>query len=607
MVSGPEDEFANFLEFGDLQLTFPYDGGHQDGRELQQEPGGGMDTSMENGAGPVRLENGPAQRHMDQCSTMAAMNGYHTSTEPFHDLNISGELFNQQPQSHLHLHGPQYSGQNVIPPTPNSIEMHGEQARYYQSSRDHHSQAIYDRLSRNQKDQVRMFQHDLVSFRLIPSQMIFTPLVSPAVTPLDNQFQYPEYAVPGEYFSPLTSPALEAQKHAHQRSIYGAVPRSDTSETTSPIDMNIDFSAPVPMPAASVRKSKRRTTSTSKAANRTVRQSPSMKPQSRKKQPGSTAIPAKEVSGVIEDALSSKALSTKRSVNGVNLGLLHSQESSETGSISPEPLSEILMPPPATPRSSSSSRSPYLLAKQPGPISASIDAGNGEPATPASLMKIRKEAANGTGGESQISNLHGQASKGTETEHVMEDIVLPAPANATTKPVLPPINTSNTQNDLAGSTVFTRKDSRNAHFSAPSTAKKPFFTSPQIHGMTSPVSSISRRGEVKGAGRESKKRNSIASNNSVHVSPALRPKVSPSIKPLLPECGKSSGLSTFQDYVADSYQSDCQRGNISVASRIQIELPKYPGRDPPSWCFLPGSALYQSDVQTYITQNCRTR
>lgn len=162
MVSGPEDEFASFLEFGDLQLTFPYEGGHQDGRELQQEPGGGMDTSMGNGAGVVRLENGPVQQQMDQCSSMAAMNGYHASTEPFHDLNIQGEIFNQQQQSHLHLHGPQYNGQNVIPPTPNSMEMHGEQARYYQSSRDHHSQAMYDRLGRNQKDQVRIFKFDLV-------------------------------------------------------------------------------------------------------------------------------------------------------------------------------------------------------------------------------------------------------------------------------------------------------------------------------------------------------------------------------------------------------------------------------------------------------------
>jgi len=43
--------------------------------------------------------------------------------------------------------------------------------------------------------------------------MAFTPLVSPAVTPPGMQFHdYPQYAVSGAYFSPLTSPALHAQR-----------------------------------------------------------------------------------------------------------------------------------------------------------------------------------------------------------------------------------------------------------------------------------------------------------------------------------------------------------------------------------------------------------
>lgn len=376
--------------------------------------------------------------------------------------------------------------------------------------------------------------------------MIFTPLVSPAVTPLDNQFHYPEYAIPGECFSPLTSPALEAQKHAHQRSVYGAVPRSDTSETISPIDMNIDFSAPVPLSNSTVRKSKRRTTSTSKAGGRTVRQSPSMKPQSRKKNPTSTTIPAKEVPGVIEDAQSSKVPANKMSANGIKLKPPNSQESSETGSTSPEPLSEILMPPPATPKSCSSSRSPYLLAKQSGPLSASNEAGGGEPATPASLMKIRKETTNDGDGSPQILGLQAQISKDAEREHLMEDVTPLPPTNAATKPVLPPINTSNTNTNQNTPNPYNRKTSNGAHFSAPATATKPFFTSPQIHGTVSPAGSVSaRRGDVKVTGRESKKRSNNASNSSVHVSPALRPKVSPSIKPLLPECGKKGGLFTF--------------------------------------------------------------
>ena len=42
--------------------------------------------------------------------------------------------------------------------------------------------------------------------------MAFTPLVSPAVTPLDPHFNMDGgFTVPGAYFSPLTSPALRAQ------------------------------------------------------------------------------------------------------------------------------------------------------------------------------------------------------------------------------------------------------------------------------------------------------------------------------------------------------------------------------------------------------------
>ncbi len=51
----------------------------------------------------------------------------------------------------------QYHGQNMIPPTPNSVEMHGDHTRYYRPSGDHQTQAVYERFGRNpQKDQVRI-------------------------------------------------------------------------------------------------------------------------------------------------------------------------------------------------------------------------------------------------------------------------------------------------------------------------------------------------------------------------------------------------------------------------------------------------------------------
>lgn len=168
-------------------------------------------------------------------------------------------------------------------------------------------------------------------------------------------------------------------------------------------------------------------------------------------------------------------------------------------------------------------------------------------------MKIRKEAAEGIDSDPRTPNVQGQKSKDTGTEQVMNDIVSPAPANVATKPVLPPIITSNTNKNEIAPAGYARKHSKNAHFSAPATATKPFFQSPQIHGMTSPANSISaRKGEIKSSGRESKKRSSNACNNSVQVSPALRPKVSPSIKPLLPECGKQKGTVCILMYAADN-------------------------------------------------------
>lgn len=521
MVSGPEEEFANFLEFGDLQLSFPpFEGAVQDGSELQQEPGGAMDTPMGNETGVLELEDGHNNhQELNQRNPLRFMAGFQGSTETFHEMHMQTDLFNPHQHQQLHMHGPQYRGRNIIPPTPNSIEMHGDQARYYRSAGEHQTHTTYERYGRNQSQNQK-------------DQMIFTPLVSPAVTPLDTQFQYPEYPVPGEYFSPLTSPALEAQRHATQHSVYGAVRNSDTSDTTSPVDANIDFSAPMGTSSSiPARKSKRKPASASKSSGRTVKQSPSMKPQSRKRPSTSSIIPPKEVPGIIEDAQRSKKMGSKVPASTGKLALPYNQDSSEAGSISPEPLSEILMPPPATPRSSSSSKSPYLNAKQSGSQSAPLVAMSGEPATPASLMKIRKEASK-IRGQPRSSSLKEQASLADgEVEQAMEDVASAEPENVTTRPELTPLDTSKEKLDQTP-TISAHKDTSTPS-SAPGVTGKAFFTSPRLPGVTSPKgSSSTKRVEPKSMGRDNKKRNSTSS---VHVSPAIRPKMSPSIKPLLPE------------------------------------------------------------------------
>ena len=370
------------------------------------------------------------------------------------------------------------------------------------------------------------------------SQLTFTPLVSPAVTPLDEAFQYPSYAAPTDAFSPLTSPALRAQNQqlGGQRSVYGAARYSDTPDAVSPSDQNADYTVPPPSSTpVTLRKSKRKTSSAStKNPTRVVRQSPAMKPQ-RKKHSASTIIPPKEVSGIIEEARKAKQA---QGVEG-KLPFPYSQDSSGADSVSPEPLSEILMPPPATPKSTSASRSPCLNAKQGQPRTATTKDATGEAATPASLMRIRKQGKKSNGYQHRSTSLKEQTSLGQESaEQTMEDIILPDLAGTSKRPALRPINTTEANKDEQTPALPANKDPVNGSVSAPITATGSAFPSPSASALASPTATgINRRGDLKHRGRDPKKRNS---QSSVQASPALRPKISPSIKPLLPEGGSLS-------------------------------------------------------------------
>ena len=152
MVSGPEDEFANFLDFG--ELNFPsFDPLPQTEAELQNGAGA-MDTSME-GAGMLGLEQAQMQNQMGQSNHHTPMNGFHGSSESFPDL-MQSEIFEQQQQQQqqqLHMQHQRYHGQNVVPPTPNSMELHGAHTQYYRAPADHQQLHMYDQY-RRPKDQV---------------------------------------------------------------------------------------------------------------------------------------------------------------------------------------------------------------------------------------------------------------------------------------------------------------------------------------------------------------------------------------------------------------------------------------------------------------------
>lgn len=178
---------------------------------------------------------------------------------------------------------------------------------------------------------------------------------------------------------------------------------------------------------------------------------------------------------------------------------------SSDSSVSPEPLSESLMPPPAIPRPSS--RSPNLVAK-------SREAVGNEPATPATLMRLPSNQVNPA--SNLISYLEG--------DELMEDIMLPESV-AGKRPVLTKLDTNKADLDDQTTPTISAKSAKHSAASTPrSSTMTPTIMSPDglnRHG----------RSDSRGGVRGSKKRQGTTSTA---ISPALRPKISPSITPLMP-------------------------------------------------------------------------
>src|SRR5664279_3151412 len=125
--------------------------------------------------------------------------------------------------------------------------------------------------------------------------MAFTPLVSPAVTPLETHFSIPEYTVPGAYFSPLSSPALHAQNE-HQ---IPYDPRQHSGNTNSPIDANLESHSGPGSAGILARKSSKKSLQQKPRTSRGVRSSPIVKPRKGKKGSSST-ITAHALGDIIE-------------------------------------------------------------------------------------------------------------------------------------------------------------------------------------------------------------------------------------------------------------------------------------------------------------------
>lgn len=453
-----------------------------------------------------------------------------------------------------------------VPPTPNSFDMHGEAGRFMQQHQqlDPQQRAIMEQRYQLRKDDAVCNLHPVLrATDLTKIQIAFTPMVSPAGTPQYSMQPDLGTTVPGAYFSPLTSPMLHAERNAHhaqqryhqQQGYYTNPSTAPSSNATSPVDpsLDVDMTGDVMLPEAingHARKSRRKpATSRSAAPRPKVRQSPVQKPQKRKSGTLSSVVPPKEVDKIVAEA--QRASKSTPVSAGLQIPAPFNG-SSEDGSISPEPLSESLMGPPPRP-GSSLTQSPAMTAQQ---KDANAAAAVGHAATPKSLLSMR-------GGDQQQQPISGHSSVSQTSlaslDAGIDDLQLPEAASQhTARPALSQINTqvAAAGNEDQTPRMSARKTPKLGPLSTPASARpSSALPSPSLIG--SPMSGSTpsnllrdRRSDSKG-GRGNKKRGSVGASNSTLVSPALRPRISPSIKPLLPEGCKHLGFNLMHSVHSD--------------------------------------------------------
>ncbi|KAI9702681.1 MAG: hypothetical protein M1820_006065 [Bogoriella megaspora] len=544
IVPNSDDEFSNLLDL-DLDINFPSFDANGDSVHNHDQPldvaHSGHAPQQQFQANRAAAENAFRQQqyvHMQQDQQrllhgihnephMQSMPGMSTGGDGFAAMNMHVPYGQPQMHQHPQFHDPQgmafaqnqqpHPQHHFIPPTPNSIEMQAD-AEKYLARMDPQMRAALE-----QRYQLRT-----------GDPMSFTPIGTPAVTPVDNSIQPPpEFTVPGAYFSPLTSPMLEAQRNS-QKGITSNPRSTASSVATSPANVEVDMPDEKEEPAKKLRKKISNSTTKSASNVGRIRQSPISRAQ-RKKGTMSGTIPSREIPGIIQDLRNSNILPKRpASAAGLRAGM---QDSSGTESISPEPLSEAVMRPP--PKPSSKTQSPAIQPESSSASASLLDS----PATPASLMRIPHQEQD----KEQPSDAEGTLTPSAIREPTqrlrppLEELSLPEAAQST-RPPLPAIDTSSSAivDDQSTPRVFTQDMSAQSGttVSTPTTIATPSSTRPSsrskaIRSPTGPLGASGNTLKIDGKGaRSSKKRNSTSS---ALVSPALRPKISPSIRPLLPE------------------------------------------------------------------------
>jgi hypothetical protein len=515
------DDLDNLFEFGDIDLNnIPDADGYAD-HMSQQHPGTHPNTPYQDLSQAPSMPGTSAHDFGGQSQYALAQSMSHPrqhitghnvpatmpyTTEGIYQPSIQ-QMYNHQqnnyPMHSQHAFPPHH--QMVVPPTPNSLDMYGMAGQFMQQP-DAQQRAIMEQRYGMRKDNIA-----------------FTPMVSPAGTPQFNML--PEFTTPGAYFSPLTSPMLHAQnqQHLHQQQ-QGYLTNPSTapsSNTNSPVDPNLDVDMgdlpPVEPQGPPPRKSGRRKVATAKRA-------------------GTTSSKGSQSTSKAQKRKSSSQLQTPDShVRSAPPSTSHTQllpESSEADSISPEPLSESVMGPPPRP-GSSVTQSPALAGAQQPPNAAAVASA----ATPKSLLTMRhQQPINGKSDSPLDHTLQNQDVGG------LDDLALPEAATKqhSGRPSLNQINTQIAASAVDEDTprLSARKTPKLGPTSTPSSIRPgsamqtPVIGSPMTASTPSAILGYKKDGK---GGRGSKKRGSMSANGSKMVSPTLVPKISPSIKPLLPE------------------------------------------------------------------------
>ncbi len=530
------DDLENLFEFGDIDLNnIPDTDGFGGQMQHQHQPITHPSTPFQDISQPAPMQGTSAHdfgghEHFAMAQNMAQ----NMRQQQQHSMPYTTEAIYQSSMPHIynqHVQGypmhPQHGfppNQHIVPPTPNSFEMHGAAGRFMQQQHPQldpqHRAILEQRFGLRKEDAIA-----------------FTPMVSPAGTPQYNML--PEYTTPGAYFSPLTSPMLHAQNQQHQYQIHqhqqGYLTNPSTapsSNTNSPIDpqMDVEMGNGVPLPSSAgpqPRKSTRRKIATARgsgAAGSKATQATAQKAQKRK----SSAQLQKQLTTQAEDL----SLRTVQSQPISAIRRMPSQfDSSGTESISPEPLGESTMPPP--PRPGSKTDSPATNGQQQSAGAAAVASA----ATPKSLltMRLTTTSMNGQGSTGSISMA------GVEDSGGLEDLALPESATDQHLRRAAPSQIDTTLlMDENTPRMSARKTPKLGPLSTPASSsamQSPLPMSPM--NASTPSAILRDRKDGKG-GKLPKKRGSgsVSGTASKMVSPALVPKISPSIKPLLPEGSK---------------------------------------------------------------------